>query len=77
MRKPVLILLALAISAPAFAQAPDDEARIRAVIAEWCKRLAQPEAKAPWPLMARNGINAAPVCAEIPVIACEEQSAAA
>lgn len=77
MRKRVLILLALAISAPAFAQSPDDEARIRGVIAELYKRLAQPQAKAPWPLMARNGIDAGPVHAGTPAIACVERSAAA
>lgn len=77
MRKLVLILPALAISAPAFAQSPDDEARIRAVLAEWHKRVAQPEAEAPWPLMAQNGIDAGPAYAEIPAIACEERSAAA
>ena len=77
MRKRVLILLALAISAPAFAQSADDEAMIRAVIADWCKRIAQPQAKTPWALMARNGIDAGPVHAEIPAIACEERRAAA
>ncbi len=58
MRKLFLLLPVLAISAPAFAQAPEDEARICAVIAEWYKRIAQPEAKAPWALMARKGIEA-------------------
>ncbi len=77
MRKRVLILLALAIGAPAFAQAPEDHEKIRAVIAEWYKRIAQPEAMAPWALMAPDGIDAGPGYAEIPEIAREEPSAAA
>ena len=76
MRKLFLLLPVLAISAPAFAQAPEDEARICAVIAEWYKRIAQPEAKATWALMARKGIDAGPGYSEIPDIACEERSAA-
>ncbi|MFT3722355.1 MAG: hypothetical protein QM773_02125 [Hyphomonadaceae bacterium] len=76
MRKLVLVLLALAISAPAFAQA-DDDTKIRAVIAEWYKRVAQPETKTPLTLMAPNGIDAGPGFAEIPYIAREERSAAA
>ncbi len=77
MRKLVLILLAVAIGAPAFAQAPEDDAKIRAVIAEWYRRVAQPETMTPRTLMAPNGIDAGPGYAEIPYIAREERSAAA
>jgi hypothetical protein len=77
MRLMGLIMLALAATAPAFAQTADDEPKIRAVIADWYVRVGPPEAKAPWALMAPGGIDAGPGYAEIPYRAREQRSAAA
>lgn len=77
MRVVAITVLALAMATPAFAQAPDDEAKIRAVIADWYHRVADPEARRPWGLMAPGGIDAGPGYAEIPYRAREERSAAA
>lgn len=77
MRLVAMTVLALAIAAPAFAQAPDDEAKIRAVIADWYHRVADPEERRPWQIMAPGGIDAGPGYAEIPYRAREERSAAA
>jgi hypothetical protein len=77
MRKLIVILFALLAANPALAQSPDDETKIRAVIAEWYKRVGQPEAKAVWALMAPNGVDGGPGYAEIPPIAREKLSAAA
>jgi hypothetical protein len=77
MRLMGLIVLALAATAPAFAQTADDETKIRAVIADWYVRVGQPEAKAPWALIAPGGIDAGPGYAEIPYRAREQRSAAA
>lgn len=77
MRFIALTVLALAATAPAFAQTADDEAKIRAVIADWYVRVANPDAGKPWALMAPGGIDAGPGYAEIPHIPREQRSAAA
>ena len=77
MRFIALTVLALAAATPAFAQAADDEAKIRAVIADWYVRVADPDDRSPWSLMAPGGIDAGPGYAEIPYRAREERSAAA
>ena len=77
MRSVALTLLALMTAAPALAQASDDEAKVRAVIAEWYKRVADPEVRSPRGLMAPGGIDAGPGYAEIPYRAREARSAAA
>ena len=77
MRLIALTVLALATAAPAAAQAPDDEGKILAVIAEWYERVGHAEARQPYVLMAPGGINAGPGYAEIPYRRPEERSAAA
>lgn len=77
MRLVILTGLVLAMAGPAFAQTADDEAKIRGVIADWYVRVADPDAKMPWSLMAPGGIDAGPGYAEIPYIARGERSAAA
>lgn len=52
--------LALLATQPACAQAPDDEAKVRAVIADWYERVGQQPAKAPWMLIAPGGHDAGP-----------------
>jgi hypothetical protein len=78
MRFAVLIGLmlcgALAFAFPAFAQ--EDDAKVRAVIADWYRRVGQFEADAPWALMAPGGIDAGPGYAEIPYQARERRSRA-
>lgn len=69
--------LALMAAAPAFAQTAEDEAKVRAVIAEWYERVGHPEAHHPWVLMAPNGIDAGPGYADIPYQRPEQRSAAA
>lgn len=77
MRFPGLIVLALAATAPAFAQSSEDETKVRAVIADWYERVRDPDTKRPWALMAPGGVDAGPGYAEIPYRAREERSAAA
>ena len=55
-----LILLTLALPAPSFAQVVDDEAKVKAVIAEWYRRVGQLKAEAPWALMAPGSIDGGP-----------------
>lgn len=52
--------LALLFAPAAIAQAPDDEAQVRAVIAEWYDRVGQQPANAPWMLLAPGGHDAGP-----------------
>lgn len=77
MRIVAMTVLALAMAAPAFAQTPDDETKIRAVIADWYHRVAKPDERRPWGMMAPGGIDAGPGYDEIPYIPHYEQSAAA
>lgn len=77
MRFSVLLVTLLAMfGAPAFA-APDDEAKVRAVIAEWYQRVGRFKADMPWVLMAPGGVDAGPGYAEIPRSAYEQRSRAA
>lgn len=76
MRFVVLVGLMLA-AAPAFAQGGEDEAKVRAVIAEWYRRVAQVPADAPRLLMAPGGIDHGPGYAVIPYRAPHERSRAA
>lgn len=77
MRSIGLIVLAIAAATPAFAQASDDEAKIRAVIADWYERVRDPEEKMPWALMSPGGVDAGPGYAEMIYIPHREQSVAA
>jgi len=59
--KYVLIGLALVSSAgAAIGQTPEDEIKIRALIADWHERVAQSPADQPWALMAPGGIEDGP-----------------
>jgi hypothetical protein len=70
MRLVALILAALfaalpVLDLPAFAQTPqvhetEDEAKVKAVIAEWYKRVGRFKADAPWTLMAPGSIDGGP-----------------
>ncbi|MEQ1780798.1 MAG: hypothetical protein ABMA14_05525 [Hyphomonadaceae bacterium] len=55
-----LIALAMISAAPAFAQLPNDEAAVRAVIADWYARVGKPEADMPWLVLAPGEIEAGP-----------------
>lgn len=77
MRTIVLAALAVLTSTHAFAQPANDKARVLAVIADWYDRVRDPEARAPWALMAPGGIDAGPGYAEIPYQPPEQRSAAA
>jgi hypothetical protein len=59
-----IIVLALALlpvlAAPSFAQTADDEAKVKAVIADWYRRVGQPKAEAPWALMAPGSVDGGP-----------------
>jgi hypothetical protein len=61
----LLLFAALSFVLPASAQGAD-EAKVRAVIAEWYQRVGKVPADAPWSLMAPGGIDAGPGYAEIP-----------
>ncbi len=76
MRFSVLFVLALA-ALPAFAQTKEDEAKIRAVIADWYERVSHAEARTPWALFAPGSVDGGPGYAEIPWQARQERSAAA
>lgn len=54
------LVLALFAAAPAFAQPADDEARVRAVIADWYRRVSTAEADAPWQILAPGGMYDGP-----------------
>lgn len=56
----ILWLAALMSAAPALAQTAEDEAAVRAVIADWYARVREPNANAPWSLMAPAGVDAGP-----------------
>lgn len=77
MRSAVLSALAMIAALPAVAQTPDDEAKVRAVVADWYQHVADPKAKPPYRLMAPGGVDAGPGYAEIPYIPPEKRSAAA
>jgi hypothetical protein len=72
----LVALLAAFGAAPAFASA-EDEAKVRAVIAEWYRRVGQFKADMPWVLMAPGGVDVGPGYAEIPRSAYALQSRAA
>jgi hypothetical protein len=74
----VLILFAaLPCALPAVAYSASDEAAVRAVIAEWYRRVGQKVAAAPDVLFAPGGIDAGPGYEEIPYLAPEYRSRAA
>lgn len=60
MKRLFAILLLALCGAPAVAQPADDEAAVRAVIADWYQRVGRPEADAPWILMAPGGADEGP-----------------
>ncbi len=66
MRLVVTGILAIATALPAFAQTPDDEAKVLAVVADWYERVKDPRAGRPYMLMAPGGVDAGPGYAEIP-----------
>lgn len=70
-------IAALPASLPAAAQVSEDEAKVRAVIADWYRYVGKPVADRPWGLMAPGGIDAGPGFAEIPYQPPEHRSAAA
>jgi hypothetical protein len=51
---------ALPLAAPAFAQESGDEAKVKAVLADWYQRVGQREADRPWALMAPGSIDGGP-----------------
>ena len=58
-----IILIALALgsaASPALAQPTDDETKIRAVIADWYRRISTREADAPWAIIAPGGVDNGP-----------------
>lgn len=73
----LILLAALTAALPAFANAPEDDAKVRAVIADWYRRVGHPVADAPWSLIAPGGIDGGPGYAEIPYQAPEHRSRAA
>jgi hypothetical protein len=70
------VFATLTFALPAFAQSAD-EAKVRAVIAEWYQRVGKAEADAPWSLMAPGAIDGGPGYAEIPYQPPEYRSRAA
>lgn len=60
MRFIILILAALFAALPSFAQASEDEAKVRAVIADWYARVGKQPADRPWSLMAAGSIDGGP-----------------
>lgn len=77
MRFVVLALTLLAFVGGPAAAASDDEAKVRAVIADWYRRVGQSKPDMPWVLLAPSGVDAGPGYAEIPYRAREERSRAA
>ena len=58
-----IILIALALgggASPALAQPTDHETKIRAVIADWYRRISTREADAPWAIIAPGGVDNGP-----------------
>jgi hypothetical protein len=60
MRFLVLLLAMLAAALPALAQESADEAKVKAVIADWYRRVGQAKADMPWTLMAPGSIDGGP-----------------
>jgi hypothetical protein len=60
MRTVIIAALALFSALPVSAQTNEDEARVRAVIAEWYERVGTREADAPWVLLAPGAIDGGP-----------------
>lgn len=77
MRLLLVLVVGLFAALPAFAQASEDETKVRSVVADWYKRVGQAKADRPWALMAPGGIDAGPGYAEIPYQPPEHRSAAA
>ncbi len=77
MKFAVLIGLMLLAVSPAFAQSVDDEAKVRAVIAEWYQRVGKVPAERPSLLMAPGAIDSGPGYAEIPYLPPDQRSRAA
>jgi hypothetical protein len=71
------LLLFAALTVPAFAHSAQDEAKVRAVIADWYQRVGKVPADAPWSLMAPGAIDGGPGYAEIPYQPPEYRSRAA
>ncbi len=71
------LLLFAALTVPAFAHSAEDEAKVRAVIADWYQRVGKAPADAPWSLMAPGAIDGGPGYAEIPYQPPEYRSRAA
>lgn len=63
-RRLLTFLLIIGLIAPAHAQTPDDEAAVRAVIADWYERVGQSPADQPYVLMAPGSIDGGPDWAE-------------
>ena len=58
-----IILIALALggaASPALAQPTDHETKVRAVIADWYRRISTREADAPWAIIAPGGVDNGP-----------------
>src|SRR5262245_29399506 len=60
MRFAFAFAVAIVTALPAFAQASEDEGRVKAVIADWYQRVSQKEADAPYALMAPGAIDGGP-----------------
>lgn len=60
----VLALAVLCQATPVLAQTPEDEAAVKAVIADWYVRVGKAKADAPWMLLAPGGRDAGPGYAE-------------
>lgn len=60
MRIAFAIVLAAFVALPAFAQTTEDEAKVRAVIAEWYERVSHKSADRPYLLMAPGAIDGGP-----------------
>jgi hypothetical protein len=54
------LFAALSPALPAFAQGHEDEAKVKAVIADWYARVSKQPADAPWALMAPGSIDGGP-----------------
>ena len=72
----LIVCATLACAAPSFAESISDEAKVRAAIAEWYRRVGQPVAEAPSVLMAPGGIDGGPGYDEIPRLPPERRSRA-
>jgi hypothetical protein len=77
MRLLAVLILIVFSHLPALAQTPDDEAKVRALIADWYQRVGHAEADAPFVLMAPGAIDDGPGYAQIPLAPLGQASAAA